>query len=208
MMNSDQAVIVSADIHEYFHEQLDVALTKQSVKVDDTTTVYLVNLLAAYMNARSLFEESDDGLQIKPLAMQYADAVHAPSATERSAALRRLGDVALFVSGLFSGSLNRKLVDIDYYIAMGGTAYSYVHDLARAHANSREEHSLFAELAENFAVLVDVLSEVGDCSNLRSNGDVLRLYEIWLRTGSSRAYDKLQRLGLHPSINITSRTTH
>ena len=208
MMNSDPAVIVSADIHEYFHEQLDVALTKQSVKVDDTTTVYLVNLLAAYMNARALFEESDDGLQIKPLAMQYADAVHAPSATERSAALRRLGDVALFVSGLFSGSLNRKLVDIDYYIAMGGTAYSYVHDLACAHANSREEHSLFAELAENFAVLVDVLSEVGDCSNLSSNGDVLRLYEIWLRTGSSRAYDKLQRLGLHPSINITSRATH
>lgn len=208
MMNPDPAVIVSANIREYFHDQLGAALAKQAVKIDHTTSVYLVDLLTAYTHARALFEETDDGLQIRPLAMQYADAVNAPTATEKRTALRRLGDVALFISGLFSGSLNRKLVDIDYYIAMGGTAYGYVHDLVEPHADGRDRRGLFAELADNFSDLVDVLGEVGDRSNLRSNGDVLRIYELWLRTGSSRAYDKLQRLGLNPSPNSSSRATH
>jgi hypothetical protein len=208
MMNTESAVIVSANVREYFHDQIDAALSKQAVKVDDTTAVYLVDLLAAYTHAQALFEETDDGLEIKPLAMHYADAVGAASAAQRSAALRRLGDIALFISGLFSGSLNRKLVDIDYYIAMGESAYSYVHDLVAAHAAGREKRVLFAELADNFSDLVDVLSEVGEHSNLGSNSDVLRTYELWLKTGSSRAYDKLQRLGLNPSLNASSRATH
>jgi len=208
MLNTANAVIVSTDIREYFQDRVDSALSKQSVDIDETTVVYLVNLLADYMDARALFEQSDDGLHIKPLALHYADAVNASCSTEKSLALRKLGDVALFISGLFSGSLNRKLVDIDYYIAMGGTAYSCVHDLVGAKSNSLSQHTLFAELAEKFARLVDVLGEVSDNCNLKSNSDVLRLYEIWLRTGSDRAYEKLQRLGLQVSVNASSRAMH
>jgi len=148
-MNTDSAVIVSADIREYFQREVDAALTQQAVTVEETTATYLVNLLAAYIDARELFEQTDEGLDIKPLALHYADALNAATAGEKSLALRRLGDVALFVSGLFAGSLNRKIVDIDYYIAMGGTAYSCVHDLVGS--RTRDKHVLFAELAENFA---------------------------------------------------------
>ena len=52
----------------------------------------------------------------------------------------------------------------------------------------------FADLATNFSKLVDVLGEVGDSCNLSSNADTLRLYEIWLKTGSVRAHNKLLRL--------------
>ena len=207
-MNTNSAVIVSADTRAYFHDQVDAALSKQALKVDDTTAVYLVNLLSAFTHARELFEETDDGLHIKPLALHYADAVNAPGIAERSAALRKLGDIALFISGLFADSLNRKLIDIDYYIAMGGTAYSYVHDIGATSNYGRDQIGLFAELAEKFAALVEVLNEISECSNLHSNSDVLRIYEIWLKTGSDRAYDKLQRLGLNPSLNATSRATH
>jgi hypothetical protein len=155
-----------------------------------------------------LFDESEDGLHIKPLALHYADAVNASCTAERTLALRRLGDVALFISGLYSGSLNRKLVDVDYYIAMGGTAYSYVHELAGNRRDTQRNNTLFAELAEKFARLVDVLNEVGENCNLNSNSDLLRLYEIWLRTGSERAYEKLQRLGLQVSLNASSRALH
>jgi len=40
--------------------------------------------------------------------------------------MQRLGDTALFIAGVFADSLNRKLVDVDYYVAMGGTAYAQV----------------------------------------------------------------------------------
>ena len=207
-MNTNSAVIVSTDTRAYFHDQVESVLSKQAVKVDEITAVYLVNLLAAFTHARELFEETDDGLQIKPLALHYADALNAAGVAERSAALRKLGDLALFISGLFANSLNRKLIDIDYYIAMGGTAYSYVHDIGATSNCGRDQIRLFAELAEKFSILVDVLNEVSECSNLHSNTDVLRIYEVWLKTGSNRAFDKLQRLGLNPSVNATSRATH
>ena len=100
-MGIDSAVIVSENVREYFHDQVDAALTKQAVKIEDATAVYIVNLLTAFTHARALFEDSDDGRHIKPLAMHYADAVNATGMLEKSAALRKLGDVALFVSGLF-----------------------------------------------------------------------------------------------------------
>ena len=39
------------------------------------------------------------------------------------ASLKQIGDVSLFVSGFFSDSLRRKLVDVDYYVSIGGVAY-------------------------------------------------------------------------------------
>ncbi|MFT4582763.1 MAG: hypothetical protein ACI915_001077 [Gammaproteobacteria bacterium] len=208
MINTNHAVIVSADLRSYFQDEVQNALETQSVMVEKTTCVYVVNLLTAFVHAGKLFEEDGDGRHVKPLALHYADALNAESLAERSIALRKLGDIALFVAGLFADSLNHKIVDIDYYIAMGGSAYGYVHDLASSRARNSENQRTFGELAENFSRLVDVLGEVSEHSNLRSNGDLLRLYDIWLKTGSARAFNKLRRLGLTPSSNYNCSVTH
>jgi hypothetical protein len=67
---------------------------------------------------------------------------------------------------------------------------------------------VFGELAEKFDALVDVLGEVSESGGANLNTDVLRLYELWLKTGSTRARSKLQRLGVYASENATSRTHH
>lgn len=208
MDSVNRAVIVDADLRAHFHDQLDSALSKQALVVDQTTNIYLVNLLMLFVDTRELFDDSEDGRHLKPLALHFADAVNAENVAEKSVALRKLGDVALFISGLFSGSLNRKLVDVDYYIAMGGSAYGCLHDISQSQVRSSAHQGLFAELAEKFAKLVDVLGEVGDSCNLSSNTDVLRLYEIWLKTGSKRAYNKLLRLGLTPAQNVPCASMH
>jgi hypothetical protein len=51
----------------------------------------------------------------------------------------------------------------------------------------------------------DVLAEVSDRSTLRSSSDVLRLYEKWLRTGSSRDRDKLIERGIVPNASLKLR---
>jgi len=86
---------------------------------------------------------------------------------------------------------------------MGGTAYSYVYDIG-----SMENTGLFAGLAAKFTTLVDARNDISKSSNLQSNSDLLRIYDVWLKTGSPRAYGKLQRLGLNPSTNATSCSTH
>jgi hypothetical protein len=43
-----------------------------------------------------------------------------------------------------------------------------------------------------------VLNEVSERSHLSSDKDVLRLYEIWMRTGSKRRESQLRKLGIEP----------
>ncbi|MGX2039493.1 hypothetical protein ACWJKU_05075 [Methylocaldum sp. MU1018] len=203
--NLDASLITDVNVKEYFRNSLETALSNQRVDAGEDTVYYIVNLLAYFTRADKLFACTDEGVTLQPLALIYAEAVESASAEERHQILRRLGDVALLISGLFSSSLNRKLVDIDYYIAMGGTAYGYLCDLNRGTLRGKAFCAIFGELSEKFQVFVDVLSEVGERTPMNSCTDIMRLYEIWLRTGSRRAADKLRKLGIEPAQGSISR---
>jgi hypothetical protein len=59
---------------------------------------------------------------------------------------------------------------------------------------------VFGELAQKFQPLVDALNEVSESAYTHSDRDILRLYEIWLKTGSGRSYALLKRLGVNPTM--------
>jgi hypothetical protein len=181
-------------LREFFRDSVQHALRKQHVDVDDQTEHYVVNVLTTFARSEELYESTDEGLRLKPLAHMLAAAAEAPTNDQRNSALRRLGDVSLFIAGFFAQSFARKLIDIDYHIAMGGRAYGTLADTVRSHSTA----DMFSELARKFQRLVDVLNEVADTAYVHSDKDVLRLYEIWMKTGSPRAYAILRRLGVAP----------
>ncbi len=191
-------LITGMNVTEYFRDSVTSALSHQQVDAGEETVFYVVNLLSYYTRADRLFSHSEDGMLLRPLALMYAEALEANSVVERQNALRRLGDVALVVSGLFAASFSQKLVDVDYYIAMGGGAYGYLSDLSEGQAHARLFKTIFGELSAKFQTFVDVLAEVSENAHLGSQSDILRLYEIWMRTGSPRAAGHLRRLGIEP----------
>jgi len=193
MQARDAQVLTTANMTEYFRHSLSAAMANQHLSAAEDTVSYVVRLLASFARTENLFERTPDGLMQRPLALFYADAVDATSVEERNMALRRLGDVALFISGIFADSLNRKVVDVDYYIAMGGNAYGHL-------ADGVSLTEVFSELAGKFAAFVEVLGEVSDRTSLKSNADIMRIYEIWIRTGSERAARKLRKLGVEPAV--------
>lgn len=202
------ALITDLTPREYFRESVANAMQHQRLAASEEAAYYLVSLLTDFMHTDALFQRTEDGLMLKPLAGWLADAMAATGSEQRQSALRRLGDIALFISGVFANSLNRKLVDIDYYIAMGGTAYGCLSGYARASMTHRALGPLFDELAGKFVAFVDILSEVSDQTHLGSDTDLLRAYEVWVRSGSARAAQKLRRQGIHPSPASVSRATH
>jgi hypothetical protein len=188
-------VMTVGNLREYFHDALQGALAHQHVAVEDQTEHYVVNLLTLFARSEQLFEPAADGARIKPLVQMLSDALEAPTQAERERGLQRLGDVSLFIAGFFAHSFARKLVDIDYHIAMGGRAYG---TLANGLARGRRQvlGRVFAELAAKFLPLVDALNEISDCARRYTQADVLRLYELWLKTGSPRARALLRGLGI------------
>jgi len=192
------SLVAVASLREFFHESMQSALRKQRVAVDDHTEHYVVNVLTMFARSEELYEQTPEGVRLKPLAHMLAEASQASSAQQRDAALRRLGDVSLFIAGFFAQSFARKLIDIDYHIAMGGRAYGTLAENMRGTLRGQAFAVVFLELAQKFQRLVDVLNDVAEMAHTHTDKDILRLYEIWLKTGSPRAFGILQRLGVAP----------
>ncbi len=203
-----ERLITSRTVEEYFQDSVDTALNNQGIEADSQTVYYVVNLLTMFTRADALYERTQDGLTLKPLALMYADALESSSEKERNLNLRRLGDVALFISGLFSQSLSRKVVDVDYYVSMGGGAYGYLSSVMRGSSRGHALVDVFDELSTKFQEFVDVLSEVSDNTHLGSDTDILRAYEVWVRTGSKRVARQLRQMGLHLDSTSVSRRKH
>lgn len=194
----NKRLIVDMNVREYFRNTVSKAVVNQSIEATEDSIYYLVNLLTDFADAKTFYQDTPRGSRCTPLAKLYAEAVEVESEADRQRAMRRLGDISLFIAGLFSDSLQNRLVDVDYYISMGGSAYGYLSEALKGRERGYVYSAVFSELADNFTDFVDVLAEVGDQSELKSHLDVLRVYEVWLKTHSKRAARQLREFGIYP----------
>jgi hypothetical protein len=179
---------------EYFRDLVLAAMEHQHLVAGELTSFYLVTLLTGFVHIDADRARAGD----EPLGIRLAKALQAAGVAQRDG-LREVGDQSLFISGFFADSLNRSLVDIDYYIQLGERAYG---SLARRGDDAFVD--VFDELAEKFTAFVDVLGEVSEQTAVTSNADLLRLYEKWLRTDSRRRANLLAARGIVP-VGVPSR---
>jgi hypothetical protein len=204
---ASKRVLPVANLREFFKDALHGALEKRQLSVEDQTEHYVVNLLTLFSRSEALYDTTSEGTRLKPLVVMLSEALEARSTGDRNRGLQRLGDVSLFIAGFFAQSFARKLIDIDYHIAMGGQAYASLAD-TMSRGKARVLGQVFSELSQNFQPMVDALNEVSETSYSHSDKDILRLYEIWLKTGSRRSYDILKRLGVEPTAAGSTAFAH
>ncbi len=186
------------NLMDYFRTSIDDVMVRQQVDVDPHAAHYVVNMLTLFSRSDELYEDDGETYGLRPLALMLADAADAPTVEHRNYLLQRIGDVALFVSGFFSDSLASRAVDIDYYIHMGGNAYGSLSEEVRGTFRGNAVGHIYRELAVKFQVFVDVLNEVREGPSGSSDTDLLRTYEVWLKTGSARAKKLLEKQGVVP----------
>ena len=106
--------------------------------------------------------------------------------------MKILADRALYMSGFFGDSLQKKLIDVDYYMEMGSAAYTNL-----SHWTKEDQvSSIYKIFSENFSDFVHVLNYVSEKSAVKGDQDILRLYERYVRTGSEMARERLNELGV------------
>jgi hypothetical protein len=186
------------NLREFFKDSVGTAMESNKLSADDNTAHYVVNLLTLFARAEAFHDPDDTSQHRKPLALMLAEAFDAPTVDERLHRLQRLGDISLFIAGFFADHLQRSVVDLDYYISMGGGAYSSLSLQSRGTFKGRAFGSVFAELGSKFDRFVDVLNDVRDQAGSSRDANVMRLYEVWLKTGSARAERLLRRAGIYP----------
>ncbi|RME16913.1 MAG: hypothetical protein D6797_03570 [Bdellovibrio sp.] len=177
----------------YFQEMVDLAFEERQVKATSVVKVYLVDLLNFYLFSENLYpsEEREQTLAEQFLRAQIEDP------KVRLEMLKKLGDTSLYISGFFGDSLKRKIVDIDYYASIGGSAYE---SLAAIVPKPSPNYEVFSQMAERFLDFVDILTWISQKSRIQKGHDILRLYERFIQTGSSWAKEQLEAQGImsHP----------
>lgn len=182
------------NLQEYFYKMIRHAVINQAVEASPETEFYLVQLLARFSKAEHLYNNERGQLEEEALFSILERALEANHEL-RILLLKRLGDIALYFAGYFPESLSRKLVDLDYYMQMGGTAYRSLSSIMP------QEHcrELYYNLSDKFDSWVDILSEVSAQTQVRhSEQDLLKLYENWQKTGSRFTLSLLQQEGIIP----------
>ena len=113
----------------------------------------------------------------------------------------------MFVAGLFGPSLTRKLAGMNYYIDMGGGAYGMLSTDLEAGSGGSMDPDVFRELSERFSDFVGMLDEFAQDSTLRTDKDLITLYEHWLRNNDTASASRLAASGVAVS-NIQSGLHH
>ena len=200
-------LVETQDVRGFFRENLVDLIDQRSMEVGDDVVAYVTNLLTTFVRTEHFYEWTPQGPTLTPLAMLYAEVVNTPSAKHKQQLLQRMGDVALFVAGVFAESFHRKSYDVDYYIGMGVAAYGSLSESMEGQLSGRPHSQMFAELSSCFEDFVQVLMEISDSSILRDDRDIVKLYQLWLRTGSQHTAKMLERAGINV-INPSNRTRH
>ncbi len=203
--SNQERVVPVRNLRDYFRTSVDDVIAKQGVEVDPHTTYYVVNLLTLFARSEEFYEDDGETYGVKPLALMLADATDEDNVEQRAFTLQRIGDVSLFISGFFIESLAAKAVDIDYYVYMGESAYGSLSEEVRGTFRGNAFGEVYKELANKFQILIDVLNEVRDSALHGSDINLLRTYEIWLKTGSLRAEKLLRDQGIVPISTAKGR---
>ena len=193
MPSSRPGPLPDASTRQLFDELVAQAAAELGQRPTPLATGYVVDLLDA--RVRTPASHPDAPPAPTTLAESLVEALLQDGAA-RMARLRALGDRALFDAGFFGESLRRRVVGVRYYTDIGTTAYSRLSRGLAEQAPHAAGSELFGELADRFRDFVELLSEVAERARGASSVDLLRLYDRYRKTGSSRDRARLMRRGL------------
>jgi hypothetical protein len=135
------------------------------------------------------------------LTLLFDEAIKEVDPAERFERLRTIGDGVLYGCGFFADHFAARGVDTHYLHRLGTGAYEAAGSILRRRPHDSGS-DLFAELADNFADFVKIVSDVADTTVTmggKSAGGLLKIYERWLKTGSDRLANALAARGVVPT---------
>lgn len=192
----DEIIKKYQTLQEFFHQRVHDAASSQKVDISPDVEFYLVCLLAHFSRTENFFQQDEQGRnELKALALRLADAAFTEKADQKFVHLKSLADSALYHAGVFFDGLLNKVIDVDYYIDLGGATYQNLAHLS-THHRKKPLAEIFSSLSRQFAVLAEVVHVCCEQEVATTDADLLRLLDRYLKTGSQKAKEILEEKGI------------
>ena len=186
------------DSDQYFQNMVNEAFNERRFDTTPYVKTYIVDVLKHYLLVENLYDVEDtSGKKTrKTMAEMYLSA-NQLSRRDRAEKLKKVGDSSLYISGFFSDSFQRKIIDVDYYVDMGKMAF----DSLAKDVSEDTFSKLFSELSLHFIHLVDVLALISQKAKMTDEENILRMMELYAKTGSSLIGETLAEKGYFNKTN-------
>ena len=169
------------DSQEHFYEMVEEAFEERSVDTYPHVKAYVADLLKHYLVTENLYDQEDDsGKRTRETLAEQLLTAGSSQSNQKIEKLKKLGDSSLYISGFFSDSFQRKIIDVDYYVDMGKIAYDSLSSSVHEDTFSK----LYREISVKFIDLMDALSFISKKANMMDEENILRLMDVYTKTGS------------------------
>lgn len=177
-------------LESYFFEEIEQVQERTGRELPTEVEAYVVRLLSEY--ARRTHAA---GRRSRALALEYMRA-RSETGMTRATALRRVGDRALYISGVAPRSLMRSTVDVRYVKGIGEAAYREV-----AGRGALAVLGMLAEMFDEVAQVIGTVVELGDHGKAKGGEgergeDLLALFERFRRYGDRSDARRLVAAGV------------
>lgn len=187
------AATIILDSKEFFFNMVEEAFEERKVDTYPQVKSYIVDVLKHYLVTENLYDEEDSsGKKTRKMLSELLLTAASSQAQQKIGHLKKLGDSSLYISGFFPDSFQRKIIDVDYYVDMGKIAY----DSLSSTVNEDTFSKLYKEISVKFLDLVDALSLMSRKAKILDEDNLLRLMDLYAKTGSSLAEEALVEKGV------------
>lgn len=159
MPNDTQSgkIILSTNLKGFFFEGLSELNKKSLCPVPESVIFYSSDVLDKFALSQDFFETSDGKVREKILGMKLLEATQLER-DEQKKVYKEVGDMSLMVCGYFSESVNKKLVDTQYYAQLGKMAYSHLNNVTPTFLDIPSFYAMVATCFESLTTLMTLLA--------------------------------------------------
>lgn len=188
-------MLVLKNINEEIYEIVSENEKKVSLELNDYSKLYLLNTMKNLIEKNDFFYTEIIGEDSLGEAFMRA---FTKDLLGKIKTLKAVGDLCLIYSGFFPDKLNRKLVDIDYFIKLGQLSFLALYRIYSTMNSVSDLKNLYLEVSKEFLKIVTVMLEIARKFKLLNEDNLLKVYERWQKTGISVLYNILRERNIIP----------
>ncbi len=153
-------IILSTNLKGFFFEGLSELNKKSLCPVPESVIFYSSDVLDKFALSDDFFETSDGKVREKILGMKLLEATQLPR-DEQKKIYKEVGDMSLMVCGYFSESVNKKIVDTQYYAQLGKMAYSHLNSVTPRFLDIPHFYGIISTCFESLTALITIMASKG-----------------------------------------------
>jgi hypothetical protein len=153
----ENKIILSTNLKGFFFENLSEINKKSLCPVPESVIYYSSDVLDKFALSQDFFETSEGKVREKILGLKLLEATQF-SRDEQKKIYKEVGDMSLMVCGYFSESVNKKIVDTQYYAQLGKMAYSHLNNVHPTFLDIPCFYGMVATCFESLTTLMTILA--------------------------------------------------